>query len=124
MKKLSIYTGLLWLVLSMSGCGGGGGGDSNGGETGSGPDTQPPTANISPGASQSYSKPQLVTLGCSDDSDQCTVYYTLDGTDPVGNGKLYSGPFTLVQDTTVRFYAVDDAQGNGLFGEDGFDRNV
>ena len=54
----------------------------------------------------SYNSEQTVTLTCA--TSGATIYYTLDGSDPVANTarKTYSTPFTVAMGTTLKAYAA------------------
>ena len=74
-------------------------------------DTGAPGTVASPPAG-SYSSPQTVVLTCIDpDGSGCSVYYTLDGTDPVSSGsrELYTEPVWIDRDTVLKFFAQDDS---------------
>ena len=72
----------------------------------SSPETQVSTPIISPGTG-SYSAPVTVTITCL--TPGSTIYYTLSGNTPViGTGftRLYTGPFSLSANTTIRAIGV------------------
>lgn len=48
--------------------------------------------------------PTTVTLTCA--TSGATIYYTLDGTTPTRNSRLYSGPFALAGTTSVTVKAI------------------
>jgi len=52
----------------------------------------------------SFSTTQDVALNC--DTEDATIYYTLDGTTPTANSLLYIEAFTLTSTTTVRVIAI------------------
>ena len=55
-----------------------------------------------------YSNPISVNLSCWDNLDNDTkIYYTLDGSDPLTNGILYSNSINLTSTTCLKFYAED-----------------
>lgn len=67
---------------------------------------------ISPGTG-TFSEAQLVQISCS--TPGVTLYYTTSGNVPVvGTGftRLYSGPFTVTQSTTIRAMAVKTGSAN------------
>ncbi len=80
------------------------------------PDTTPPvttiTCNGSPclGASASYTAPVAVTLSATDNTGGwgvASTYYTTDGSTPTTSSTAYTSPFTVSQNTTVKFFSTD-----------------
>lgn len=72
-------------------------------------DTDLPTS-IANSSAGSYSEPQSVSFQCEDASSACSVYYTLDGSDPSETSNEFSGePVIIVQNATLKFMAIDDA---------------
>ena len=78
------------------------------------PDTTPPTTTIScKGAactSNPYTAPVTVTLTATDNTGGWGVantYYTTDGSTPTTSSTVYTGPFTVQQNTTVKFFSTD-----------------
>jgi Chitobiase/beta-hexosaminidase C-terminal domain len=78
------------------------------------PDTTPPTTTIacngSPCTNTSYTGPVTVTLSATDNPGGWGVantYYTTDGSAPTTSSTVYTGPFTVKQNTTVRFFSTD-----------------
>jgi tetratricopeptide (TPR) repeat protein len=70
-----------------------------------GGDTTAPnvTATINTGI---YNSPQVVTLEA--DEVGASIYYTLDGSTPTVNPNLkYTGPFTISNTSTLKYFAVD-----------------
>ena len=61
------------------------------------------TPEISPLAG-SYNDQVEITITCA--TDGATIYYTIDGNDPTTASAVYSGPFTLTADATVKAYAT------------------
>ena len=57
-------------------------------------------------AGGAYSEAQTVTL--TNTTSGATIYYTLDGSDPVTSGtrQIYSAPFSVPLDTTLKAYAT------------------
>ena len=51
---------------------------------------------------------QEVIISCGRDEDIITIYYTLDGTDPISSPttRVYDGPITLNATTTLKAYAA------------------
>lgn len=47
-----------------------------------------------------------ITITCADEG--ATIYYTTDGTDPTTSSTLYTAPFEISVDTTVKAFAVHD----------------
>ncbi len=58
---------------------------------------------ISPAEGQ-YNDEVEVTITCA--TDGATIYYTIDGNDPTSASSVYSAPFTLTADATVKAFAV------------------
>ena len=56
-------------------------------------------------AAGSYSEAQSVTISC--DTENASIYYTLDGTDPDDSSTLYNGPITVSTTTTIKAIAYD-----------------
>jgi peptidoglycan/xylan/chitin deacetylase (PgdA/CDA1 family) len=80
------------------------------------PDTTPPTSAISCDgttcASTNYSGGTTVTLTATDNvggTGVDKIYYSLDGTDPTTSSTVYTKPFMLAGNTTVKFFATDVA---------------
>ena len=78
------------------------------------PDTTPPTTTIScngsPCSTNGYTAPVTVTLTATDNPGGWGVnktYYTTDGSTPTTSSTVYTGPFTLKQNTTVKFFSTD-----------------
>jgi peptidoglycan/xylan/chitin deacetylase (PgdA/CDA1 family) len=78
------------------------------------PDTTPPTTTIAcngaPCTNASYTGPVTVTLSAADNPGGWGVantYYTTDGSTPTTSSTVYSGPFTVKQNTTVSFFSTD-----------------
>jgi len=61
-------------------------------------------------AGGAYASTTLVSLACTDDNSGCkATYFTLDGSEPTLSSTTYTGPFTLVVNTTLKFFSVDNA---------------
>jgi parallel beta-helix repeat protein len=75
-------------------------------------DITPPNVIISPNGGN-FNTTQTVTLNSTDDSENMTVYYTTDGSDPQTSSKrhVYTGSITLNSTTTLK-YATVDSSGN------------
>ena len=58
-------------------------------------------------AAGSYSEAQSVTISCA--TENASIYYTLDGTDPDDSSTLYNGPITVSTTTTIKAIAYDGA---------------
>src|SRR5579863_2286265 len=78
------------------------------------PDTTPPATTIacngSPCSNASYTSPVTVTLTATDNPGGWGVantYYTTDGSTPTTSSTVYTGPFTVKQNTTVQFFSTD-----------------
>lgn len=48
-----------------------------------------------------------LTLGCSDSQSACSVFYTLDGSEPSLSSFFYSGSISLTSNTDVKAIAID-----------------
>lgn len=73
-------------------------------------DTTAPTIIPSPAAGKVEATSLDVTLGVKDNVDvNPKIYYTIDGTDPVVGGNLYTGSIKLTKDTTIKAIAVDNS---------------
>lgn len=59
---------------------------------------------MSAGTAVSYGS--RVSLGC--DTYGAKIYYSTDGSDPLGSGQLYTAPITITADTTIRAVARAD----------------
>ena len=57
-----------------------------------------------------YESVQSVTITAD---EPATIYYALDGTSPTMNGAIYSSPITISSNTTLMFFAVDEAGNAG-----------
>ncbi|MCL4442227.1 MAG: chitobiase/beta-hexosaminidase C-terminal domain-containing protein [Firmicutes bacterium] len=66
-------------------------------------DTTAPTAGASP-AGGTYNASSPVTLTAS---EQATIYYTANGSDPTGQSAVYTAPINVTANTTLKFMAVD-----------------
>jgi peptidoglycan/xylan/chitin deacetylase (PgdA/CDA1 family) len=79
------------------------------------PETDPPvttiTCNGAACASTAYTGPVAVALSATDGqgSGLAAIHFTLDGTAPDLSSPTYSAPLNVQQNTTVRFFAVDNA---------------
>ena len=69
------------------------------------PDTAAPNTMADPGSGE-YSQSVEVELLVSENA---TTYYTTDGSTPTTDSKVYDGPITLDNDTTLKFFSVDAA---------------
>ncbi len=58
-----------------------------------------------------FNTTQTVTLNATDDSDNATIYYTTDGSDPQTSStrSVYTGPIGIDSTTTLKYAAVDPA---------------
>jgi peptidoglycan/xylan/chitin deacetylase (PgdA/CDA1 family) len=78
------------------------------------PDSTPPTTTIAcngaPCSSTGYTTPVTVTLSAADNPGGwglANTYYTTDGSTPTTASTVYTGPFTVKQNTTVKFFSTD-----------------
>ena len=55
-----------------------------------------------------YENTQQITITAH--SDKAKIYYTIDGKDPTRESTLYTGPFTIDSDTTIKAIAIEDGQ--------------
>ena len=62
-----------------------------------------PTVSVSP-VGAIYNTTQKVTLNMNDDG---TIYYTTDGTTPTTSSNEYTSPITIINKTTLEYFAVD-----------------
>jgi hypothetical protein len=79
-----------------------------------GPDTTAPTTTIACNGSSCsswYKAAVTVSLSATDSggSGLDQTVYTTDGSDPASAGIIYTGPFTVAQTATVRFFSTDKA---------------
>ncbi|MBR5774325.1 MAG: PHB depolymerase family esterase, partial [Clostridia bacterium] len=68
-------------------------------------DTTPPVTTASPAAGVYY-EPVTVTLSVNENA---ITYYTTDGSNPTKSSSVYTGSFVVSEDTTVKFFSVDEA---------------
>lgn len=66
------------------------------------------TPEVTPQAG-TFAGQQTISINVPDD---CTAYYSLDGTNPRDNGIQYSGPFTLTTGSCVLSVIIVDSKGN------------
>ena len=79
----------------------------------SGPEFVAPTTTASPPGGR-YNAPQQVTLTCADNpggTGCAATYYTADGSTPTTASTRYTGPITIADNATLRYFSVD-VQGN------------
>ena len=67
------------------------------------PLTATPTFSLAEG---SYMLEQTVSISCT--TENATIYYTLDGTDPTENSSVYSEPISIPATTTLKAAAIAD----------------
>ncbi|AKF79708.1 hypothetical protein MFUL124B02_05745 [Myxococcus fulvus 124B02] len=79
-------------------------------------DRQKPSVSVTPRGGTFFT-PQTVTLTCEDTggSNCAHIYYTVDGSWPHSFSPRYKQPFTLSEDTLLRFYAVDGAENSSEY---------
>ena len=66
-------------------------------------DINPPVITASP-AGGKHQRPLTVTLTSNEPT---TIYYTTSGSDPTSQSTVYSGPLSLTDDRTLKFFGVD-----------------
>jgi peptidoglycan/xylan/chitin deacetylase (PgdA/CDA1 family) len=78
------------------------------------PDSTPPvttiTCNGGPCSATGYTAPVTVALSATDNAGGwgvASTYYTTDGSTPSTSSTVYTGPFTVKQNTTVKFFSTD-----------------
>ncbi len=78
------------------------------------PDSTPPTTTIycngGPCSSTGYTAPVTVSLAANDNTGGwgvASTYYTTDGSTPTTSSTVYTGPFTVKQNSTVKFFSTD-----------------
>jgi peptidoglycan/xylan/chitin deacetylase (PgdA/CDA1 family) len=77
------------------------------------PDTTPPVTTITCNGGQcsttGYTAPVTVALTATDNGGWgvASTYYTTDGSTPTTSSTVYTGPFTVKQNTTVKFFSTD-----------------
>ena len=78
-------------------------------------DNTAPSTTASP-ASGSYTSAQTITLSASDaTSGVAGTYYSTDGSDPTTNSIAYSGPISISETTTLKFFSIDNAGNSETF---------
>jgi len=78
--------------------------------SGPGGDTTAPVSSAAP-AGGTYSGTQSITLSATDDTDVAPrIFYTTDGSTPTESSTLYTEAISIVADTTLNFFAVDNAE--------------
>ena len=73
-------------------------------------DNTPPTASVLPDPGV-HGPPLLVRLEVSDGDS--TVYFTLDGSEPDEDSRVYREPIVLLEDTLIRYFPMDRAGNRG-----------
>ena len=53
-----------------------------------------------------YTSAQSVTIAC--ETEDATIYYTLDGTDPTANSTVFSDAIEISENTTIKAFAVKE----------------
>lgn len=59
---------------------------------------------VGTGAENTYYETATVTLNC--DTDEATIHYTTDGTNPTASAPTYSAPFAVTESSTIKAIAV------------------
>ncbi len=97
---------LIALVVSslLAACGGGGGNSNNT------PPPTLPTVSVSP-AGATYATPITITLTATVDG---TIYNTLDCSEPSTGSAVYTGPITIDESMTLRFFAKNAAGSSNI----------
>lgn len=70
-----------------------------------GPDTEPPSVSAAPAGDQFISAVNVVLIA----NEAGNIYYTTDGSEPTSASTLYTGPFNILNSTTLKYIAVDSA---------------
>ena len=65
---------------------------------------------ISPNGGSDLIEAQTVTLSC--ETEDASIYYTLDGSNPTAESTLYSAPFQVSETTTVKAIAIKEGMTN------------
>ena len=65
---------------------------------------------ISPNGGSDLIEAQTVTLSC--ETEDASIYYTLDGSTPTAESTLYSAPFQVSETTTVKAIAIKEGLSN------------
>ena len=65
---------------------------------------------ISPNGGSDLIEAQTVTLSC--ETEDASIYYTLDGSTPTAESTLYSAPFQVSETTTVKAIAIKEGMTN------------
>jgi hypothetical protein len=68
------------------------------------PDTTPPTTTVYPDPTLSHDAGTQFWLEVD---ESCTTYYTLDGSTPTTASTIFTEPFVLDVDTTIKYFSVD-----------------
>ena len=72
-------------------------------------DSTPPVSSANP-QGDAYTSPQSVSLSCDDGSGSgcVAIYYTTDGTTPTISSAQFSSAISIISNTTLQFFAVDN----------------
>lgn len=79
-------------------------------------DTTPPVVTATPVGGR-YQPGQTITLTTNEPAQ---IRYTVDGSIPTASSPVYSGPITLTQSFTLRYFAVDPAGNASALGLQGY----
>lgn len=77
---------------------------------------------VMPAGAEFEGASQEVTISCA--TEETTVYYTLDGSEPsMANGHVYKGPFNIYDSVTVKAIAVKDGWKDSAVASAAFTKN-
>lgn len=77
--------------------------------------SQVSTPTFTPESETTFTESQSIEINCA--TDEATVYYTTDESEPTTNSNVYSTPFTITKTTTVKAIAVKDGLDNSEVAE-------
>jgi parallel beta-helix repeat protein len=87
-------------------------------------DVTPPSVVINP-LGKVFKTTQTVTITATDNSGNVTIYYTVDGSDPLisSTRRVYTGPITLTKTTTLSYVAVDSSNNHSPVYDETFEQS-